>query len=143
MQAPARRSTRKDRGENIRVTGALLRKAAISVFCGQRSSVVLLGVRKKGKPSFINCSKPFIMLWGGVGMFLSLLQFFATKFLVLALHLESGSFLLSLRMSKKLSSILISIGKTDDTSFIGWFCGAIRFFIFRLHFFCFLLTMPR
>ena len=25
-------------------------------------------------------------------MFLSLLQFFATKFLVLALHLESGSF---------------------------------------------------
>ena len=31
-------------------------------------------------------------LWGGVGMFLSLLQFFATKFLVLALHLESGSF---------------------------------------------------
>ena len=26
-------------------------------------------------------------------MFLSLLQFFATKFLVLALHLESGSFL--------------------------------------------------
>ena len=28
MQAPARRSTRKDRGENIRVTGALLRKAA-------------------------------------------------------------------------------------------------------------------
>ena len=61
-------------------------------------------------------------------MFLSLLQFFATKFLVLALHLESGSFLLSLRMSKKLSSILISIGKTDDTSFIGWFCGAIRFF---------------
>ena len=60
-------------------------------------------------------------------MFLSLLQFFATKFLVLALHLESGSFLLSLRMSKKLSSILISIGKTDDTSFIGWFCGAIRF----------------
>jgi hypothetical protein len=22
----------------------------------------------------------------------------------------------------------ISIGKTDDTSFIGWFCGAIRFF---------------
>ena len=63
-------------------------------------------------------------------MFLSLLQFFATKFLVLALHLESGSFLLSLRMSKKLSSILISIGKTDDTSFIGWFCGAIRFFFF-------------
>ena len=51
--------------------------------------------------------------------------------------------LLSLRMSKKLSSILISIGKTDDTSFIGWFCGAIRFFIFRSHFFCFLLTMPR
>ena len=48
-------------------------------------------------------------------MFLSLLQFFATKFLALALHLESGSFLLSLRMSKKLSSILISIGKTDDT----------------------------
>ena len=82
-------------------------------------------------------------LWGGVGMFLSLLQFFATKFLVLALHLESGSFLLSLRMSKKLSSILISIGKTDDTSFIGWFCGAIRFFIFRSHFFCFPLTMPR
>ena len=33
-----------------------------------------------------------MMLWGGVGMFLSLLQFFATKFLVLALHLESGSF---------------------------------------------------
>ena len=92
MQAPARRSTRKDRGENIRVTGALLRKAAISVFCGQRSRVVLPGVRKKGKPSFINCSKPFMMLWGGVGMFLSLLQFFATKFLVLALHLESGSF---------------------------------------------------
>ena len=30
-------------------------------------------------------------LWGEVGMFLSLLQFFATKFLVLALHLESGS----------------------------------------------------
>ena len=29
------RSTRKDRGENIRVTGTLLRKAAISVFCGQ------------------------------------------------------------------------------------------------------------
>ena len=28
MQAPARRSTRKDRGENIRVTGTLLRKAA-------------------------------------------------------------------------------------------------------------------
>ena len=23
------------------------------------------------------------------------------------------------------------------------FCGAIRFFLFRLHFFCFLLTMPR
>jgi hypothetical protein len=22
----------------------------------------------------------------------------------------------------------ISIGKTDDTSFSGWFCGAIRFF---------------
>ena len=58
-------------------------------------------------------------------------------------QVESGSFLLSLRMSKKLSSILISIGKTDDTSFIGWFCGAIRFFIFRSHFFCFLLTMPR
>jgi len=73
-------------------------------------------------------------LWGEVGIFLSLLQFFAIKFLVLALHLESGSFLLSLRMSKKLSSILIRIGKTDDTSFIGWFCGAIRFFIFRLHF---------
>ena len=87
--------------------------------------------------------QPFMTLWGGVGMFLSLLQFFATKFLVLALHLESGSFLLSLRMSKKLSSILISIGKTDDTSFIGWFCGAIRFFIFRSHFFCFPLTMPR
>ena len=33
-----------------------------------------------------------MILWGGVGMFLSLLQFFATKFLVLALHLESGSF---------------------------------------------------
>ena len=75
------------------------------------------------------------MLWGGVGMFLSLLQFFATKFLVLALHLESGSFLLSLRMSKKLSSILISIGKTDDTSFIGWFCGAIRFFFAQIAFF--------
>jgi len=25
----------------------------------------------------------------------------------------------------------------------GWFCGAIRFFLFGLHFFCFLLTMPR
>jgi len=48
-----------------------------------------------------------MMLWGGVGMFLSLLQFFATKFLLLALDLESGSFLLSLRMSKKLSSILM------------------------------------
>ena len=57
-----------------------------------------------------------------------LMQQIAQLFLVLALHLESGSFLLSLRMSKKLSRILISIGKTDDTSFIGWFCGAIRFF---------------
>ena len=27
--------------------------------------------------------------------------------------------------------------------FSGWFCGVIRFFLFRLHFFCFLLTMPR
>ena len=78
-------------------------------------------------------------LWGGVDMFLSLLQFFATKFLVLALHLESGSFLLSLRMSKKLSSILISIGKTDDTSFIGWFCGAIRFSLIQIAFFLFSL----
>ena len=78
-------------------------------------------------------------LWGEIGIFLSLLQFFATKFLVLALHLESGSFLLSLRMSKKLSSILISIGKTDDTSFIGWFCGAIRFSLILIAFFLFSL----
>ena len=35
MQAPARRSTRKDRGENIRVTGALLRKAATLIPEGQ------------------------------------------------------------------------------------------------------------
>ena len=29
------------------------------------------------------------------------------------------------------------------SDFSGWFCEAIRFFLFRLHFFCFLLTMPR
>ena len=29
------------------------------------------------------------------------------------------------------------------SDFSGWFCGAIRFFLFRSHFFCFLLTMPR
>ena len=34
------------------------------------------------------------------------------------------------------------IGKTDDTSFSGWLCGAIRFFLFELRFSCFLLTMP-
>ena len=32
------------------------RQGRLSAFCGQRSSVVLLGVRKKGKPSFINYS---------------------------------------------------------------------------------------
>ena len=32
-------------------------------------------------------------------------------------------------------------GRISD--FSGWFCGAIRFFLFRSHFFCFLLTMPR
>ena len=37
----------------------------------------------------------------------------------------------------------ISIERSDHTSFRGWFCGVIRFFLFRLHFFCFLLTMPR
>ena len=37
-------------GKIYRVTGALLRKAAISVFCGQRSRVVLPGVRKKASP---------------------------------------------------------------------------------------------
>ena len=36
----------------------------------------------------------------------------------------------------------ISIGKTDDTSFSGWFCGAIRFFLLESRFSCFLLTMP-
>ena len=29
------------------------------------------------------------------------------------------------------------------SDFSGWFCEAIRFFLFRSHFFCFLLTMPR
>ncbi|MDY2681724.1 MAG: hypothetical protein SOV54_03145 [Faecalibacterium prausnitzii] len=29
------------------------------------------------------------------------------------------------------------------SDFSGWFCGAIRFFLFGSHFFCFLLTMPR
>ena len=29
------------------------------------------------------------------------------------------------------------------SDFSGWFCGAIRFFLFRSYFFCFLLTMPR
>ncbi|WP_444336953.1 hypothetical protein, partial [Phascolarctobacterium succinatutens] len=37
----------------------------------------------------------------------------------------------------------ISIERSDHTSFRGWFCGAIRFFLFGSHFFCFLLTMPR
>ena len=47
-------------------------------------------------------------LWGGVGMFLSLLQFFATKFLVLALHLESGSFPVGLiDISENISDILL------------------------------------
>jgi hypothetical protein len=31
--------------------------------------------------------------------------------------------------------VRISIGKTDDTSFIGWFCGAIRFFFAQIAFF--------
>ena len=33
-----------------------------------------------------------------------------------------------------------AVGWISD--FSGWFCGVIRFFLFRLHFFCFLLTMP-
>jgi len=36
----------------------------------------------------------------------------------------------------------ISIGKTDDTSFIGWFCGAIRFSLILIAFSLFSLDDP-
>jgi len=37
----------------------------------------------------------------------------------------------------------ILIGTIFENCDRGWFCGAIRFFLFESHFFCFLLTMPR
>ena len=63
-------------------------------------------------------------------MLLTLLQFFAAKFLFLALHLESGELLLS--RSPLFALILSAVhpfaaGRISD--FSGWFCGAIRFFL--------------
>ena len=66
----------------------------------------------------------------GYRVLLTLLQFFATKFLFLALHLESGEQLLS--RSPPFVLILSAVypfaaGWISD--FSGWFCGAIRFFL--------------
>ena len=66
----------------------------------------------------------------GYRVLLTLLQFFATKFLFLALHLESGERLLS--RSPLFVLILSAVypfaaGRISD--FSGWFCGAIRFFL--------------
>ena len=63
-------------------------------------------------------------------MLLTLLQCFATKFLFLALHLESGERLLS---RSPLFVLILSVvypfaaGRISD--FSGWLCGAIRFFL--------------
>ena len=73
-------------------------------------------------------------------MLLTLLQFFATKFLFLAFHLESGERLLS--RSPLFVLILSAVhpfaaGRISD--FSGWFCGAIRFFLALIAFFLFSL----
>ena len=74
------------------------------------------GIRLKEPPSCSNCTSPFSK--------------------------EESCFYPVLRsLSLFYLRCILAAGWISD--FSGWFCGAIRFFLFRSHFFCFLLTMPR
>ena len=60
-------------------------------------------------------------------MFLSLLQFFATKFLFLALHLESGSFPRPLSPQEEIKTF--SALREGDPTLQFWyvFCGQLAY----------------
>ena len=66
----------------------------------------------------------------GYRVLLTLLQFFATKFLFLALHLESGERLLyRYPLFVLILSAVYPFAAGRISDFSGWFCGAIRFFL--------------